>query len=84
MLNSNSVFSSLENLRGIVRKAKSASGSEVADFQLRLFRSKSGQIVNDFSVKHSRSFSFFAVAHNDQGYPYLAVCGQSTCRQAKR
>ena len=65
MLNSNSVFSSLRKSARNCPQSKVSKWEQSSRFSLRLFRSKSGQFVNDFSVQHNRSLSFFAVAAND-------------------
>ena len=47
--------------------------------------------MSHFSVQHSRSFSFFAVAHNDRGYGHGRFAGvfavaqrQSECGRKTR
>jgi hypothetical protein len=55
---------------------------QILSLQIRLKESRSGQFVKDFSAKHSRSFSFFAVAANDRGYGHWRFAGAFTVAQA--
>ena len=85
-----SLFSSFENLRGIVRPLK-LSEVESLSKPKSLFMSKSGQFLKDFSIQICLFFPFPTMPANDRGYGHRRVagafavaqrqseCGRKTC-----
>ena len=78
-----SLFSSIENLRGIVRPQKL---SEVKSLQnpKSLFMSKRRTVPQRFFNTNLSLFSFSTMPANDRGYGHLAVCGSVHCCTATR
>ena len=78
-----SLFSSFENLRGIVRPQKLSEVKSLSKPQS-LSMSKKRTVPQRFFNTNLSLFSFPTMPANDRGYGHPAVCGRIHCRPATR
>ena len=78
-----SLFSSFENLRGIVRPQKLSEVKSLSKPQS-LSMSKKRTVPQRFFNTNLSLFSFSTMPANDRGYGHLAVCGSIRCRETTK
>ena len=78
-----SLFSSFENLRGIVRTQKLSEVKSLSKPKS-LSMSKKRTVPQRFFNTNLSLFPFPTMPANDRGYGHLAVCGSVHCRTATR